>query len=207
MKWSARVAALAALTLVTFAGLASAEPKTFTFDKSHSEVGFNIRHFFSKVHGRFENYDGAIKFDENNLAASSVEVTIADSSINTQNERRDNHLRSQDFFWVDKYPTLTFKSTKVIPGGDKSHFQIAGDLTMRGITKPVVLDVEYLGMAPISIGGNSMGTRAGFAASVKINRKDFDIVWNKALDNGAVMLGEDVEIVLNIEAVEKVAKP
>ena len=130
-------------------------------------------------------------------------MTIADSSINTQNERRDNHLRSQDFFWVEKYPTLEFKSTKVIPGKDKTHFKVAGNLTMRGITKPVVLDVELLGVAPISIGGNSMGTRAGFAATVTVNRKDFEIIWNKALDNGSVMLGEDVEIVLNVEAVEK----
>jgi polyisoprenoid-binding protein YceI len=203
MKLAARLASVTALTLLVFASLANAETKTFTPDRAHTEVGFNIRHFFSKVHGRFESYDGEIQFDEKNLTASSVHITIADSSINTQNDRRDNHLRSQDFFWVEKFPTIEFKSTKVIPGKDKTHFKVQGNLTIRGITKPVTLDVELLGVAPISIGGNSMGTRAGFAATVTINRKDFDIVWNKTLDTGSVMLGDDVEIVLNVEAVEK----
>jgi len=203
MKLAARLASLTAFALLVFASLASAETKTFTLDRAHTEVGFNIRHFFSKVHGRFENYDGEIQFDEKNLTASSVHVTIADSSINTQNHQRDNHLRSQDFFWVEKFPTIEFKSTKVVPGKDKMHFKVQGNLTIRGITKPVTLDVELLGVAPISIGGNSMGTRAGFAATVTINRKDFEIVWNKTLDTGSVMLGDDVEIVLNVEAVEK----
>jgi polyisoprenoid-binding protein YceI len=203
MKLATRLAALTAFALLVLASLASAETKTFTLDPAHTEVGFNIRHFFSKVHGRFETYDGEIQFDEKNLTASSVRVTIADSSINTQNGRRDNHLRSQDFFWVEKYPTIEFKSTKVVPGKDKTHFKVQGTLTIRGVTKPVTLDVELLGVAPISIGGNSMGTRAGFAATVTINRKDFDIVWNKTLDTGSVMLGDDVEIVLNVEAVQK----
>ena len=206
MKFAARLAAVSALALLAFAGVAGAAPETFTFDKTHSEVGFNIRHIFSKVHGRFENYDGSIVFDEKNLAASSVQVTIADSSINTQNERRDNHLRSEDFFWVEKYPTLEFKSTKVVPGKDKDHFQVLGNLTMRGVTKPVTLEVEMLGMGAVSIGGNSMGTRAGFQATTTVNRKDYGIIWNKTLDTGAVMLGEDVQIVLNIEAVEKAEK-
>ena len=130
-------------------------------------------------------------------------MTIADSSINTQQERRDNHLRSEDFFYFDKYPTLHFKSTKVVPGADKSHFKILGDLTMRGVTKPVVLNVEFLGMAPVSIGGNDMGTRAGFAATTTVNRKDFGISWNKQLDTGSLMLGDDVEIVLNVEGIEQ----
>ena len=160
-------------------------------------------YFFSKVHGRFEDYTGTLVFDDKNLAASTVEVSIADSSINTQNPRRDNHLRSDDFFAVEKYPALTFKSTKVIPGKDASHFKVLGDLTMHGITRPVTLDAEFLGMGALSTGGSSMGTRAGFQATTTINRKDYDIVWNKTLDNGSVMLGDDVEIVLNVEAVEK----
>lgn len=203
MKWAARFTTLSAVALLASASLASAAPKTFEFDRAHSEVGFNIRHFFSKVHGRFEDYTGTLRFDDKNLAASSVEVTIADSSINTQNTRRDNHLRSQDFFWVEKHPTITFKSTKVIPGKDKTHFKVLGDLTIRNITKPVTLDVEYLGMGAVTIGGNSMGTRAGFQATTTIDRKDFEIVWNKTLDTGSLMLGDDVEIVLNAEAVEK----
>ncbi len=199
----ARLAPLVAAALLATAGLASAAPKPFTIDPAHSEVGFNIRHFFSKVHGRFEKYDGLIQFDDKDLAASSVDVTIADSSINTQNSRRDNHLRSSDFFDAAKFPSLAFKSTKVVPGKDASHFQIQGDLTMHGVTKPVTLDVEYLGMAPLSMGGRAMGTHAGFSASVTVDRKDYGILWNKTLDNGSLMLGDDVEIVLNIDAIQK----
>ena len=203
MKWAVRFAVLTAFSVLGLSSLASAAPKTFEFDRSHSEVGFNVRHFFSKVHGRFEDYTGTLVFDDKNLPASSVEVTIADSSINTQNQRRDRHLRTEDFFWVEKYATLTFKSTKVVPGKDKNHFNVLGNLTIRGVTKPVTLDTEFLGMAALTSGGNSMGTRAGFQATTTVNRKDFGIIWNKALDNGSVMLGDDVEIVLNVEAIEK----
>ncbi len=203
MKRAANFAAFIAVAVLASASLALATPKTLEIDPVHSEVGFNIRHFFSKVHGRFESYTGTVLFDDKALPASSVEVSIADSSINTQNGKRDNHLRSQDFFWVEKFPALTFKSTKVIPGKDKGHFKVLGDLTIRGVTKPVTLVVEYLGMGAVAIGGNSMGTRAGFQASTTINRKDFGIVWNKTLDTGALMLGDDVEIVLNVEAVQK----
>ena len=205
MKFAIRFAALSALAMVLSASFASAAPKTFTIDRSHSEVGFNIRHFFSKVHGRFENYSGTIVYDDKNLAASTVEVSIADSSINTQTERRDNHLRSDAFFWTEKYPAFSFKSTKVVPGKDKTHFNVLGDLTMRGVTKPVTLAVEFLGSGDISMGGSSMGTRAGFIATTTVNRQDYGISWNKVLDSGGAMLGDDVEIVLNIEAVEKVA--
>ena len=203
MKHGARVIAMAIVAVAATAGLAAAAPRTFTFDRAHTEVGFNIRHFFSKVHGRFEDYTGAIVYDDKNLAASSVEITIRDTSINTQNPRRDNHLRSQDFFYTEKYPTLTFKSTKVIPGKTKDHFQVLGTLTIRDVTKPVTLDVENLGVGAVTIGGTDMGTRAGFQATTTINRKDYGVSWNKALDNGGMMLGEDVEIVLNVEAVEK----
>jgi polyisoprenoid-binding protein YceI len=207
MKLAARFGFFAALALTLAASVAAAAPRTMTFDKAHSEVGFSIRHFFSKVNGRFERYDGTIVYDDQNLAASTVNVAIQDSSINTQNERRDNHLRSADFFEVDKYPDITFKSSKVVPGKDKSHFKVDGALTMHGVTKPVTLDVEFLGIAAIGMGGNSMGTRAGFAATTTISRKDFGIVWNKTLDNGSVMLGDDVTITLNVEAVEKQPQP
>ena len=203
MKRATRIAVLAAMALLAAASLAFAAPKTFEVDRVHSEVGFNIRHFFSKVHGRFEDYSAVVQFDDKDLAKSSVEVTIADSSINTQQQRRDNHLRSKDFFWVEKYPAITFKSTKVVPGKDKSHFKVLGDLTIRGITKPVALAVEFLGMGALSSEGHNMGTRAGFQATTTINRKDFEILWNKTLDSGSLMLGDDVEIVLNIEATAK----
>lgn len=194
---------LAALTLATisFVRVAAADPISFQIDRAHSDVGFDVRHFFNKVHGKFTEYDGSIVYDPKNLTASTVSVTIRDSSINTNNERRDTHLRTQDFFWQEKYPTITFKSTKVIPGKDDKHFQVAGDLTIRDVTKPVTLDVEYFGMGPVSIGGHAMGTQAGFMATTTVNRKDYGIIWNKTLDDGGVMLGDDVDIVLSIAAI------
>jgi polyisoprenoid-binding protein YceI len=196
-----RISTLTALLALGLAATAGAEPRTFVFDKTHSEVGFNVRHFFNKTHGRFEDYDGQLTFDPANITASSVQVTIKDTSIYTANPRRDAHLRTQDFFWSEKYPTITFKSTKVIPGKDDKHFQVAGDLTIRDVTKPVTLDVEYFGMGPVSIGGHAMGTQAGFMATTTVNRKDYGIIWNKTLDDGGVMLGDDVDIVLSIAAI------
>ena len=200
MKRFSVLACLAGLGLLALASAASSDPRALMIDRAHSEVGFNIRHFFNKVHGRFTDYNGTIVYDPKNLALSSVEVTIRDTSINTANDRRDNHLRSQDFFGTEKYPTLTFKSTKVTPGKDSTHIQVAGDLTIRDVTKPVVLDAEYLGMGPVAVGGHSMGIQAGWLATTTINRKDYGIVWNKTLDSGGVMLGDDVEIVLNVAA-------
>jgi len=197
IRWF-RILPLAALA--AFAVAATAGPRTYQIDQAHSEVGFDIRHFFAKVHGRFDDYSGTIVFDPANLAASTVEVAIRDSSIDTAHEKRDKHLRSQDFFWVEKYPALTFKSTKVIPGPDSSHFQVAGVLTIRGITKPVTLDVEYLGMGRVAIGGNSLGTQAGFTATTTVNRKDWGIVWNRTLDQGGTLLGDEVAIVLKVAA-------
>ena len=162
-------------------------------------MGFSIRHFFSKVPGQFKDFSGTIVMDEKSPPASSVEVTIQAASISTDNERRDAHLRSPDFFDVDTFPTLTFKSTKVAPAG-KDKVKIAGDLTMRGVTKTVVLDVEFLGMGQVGIGGQSMGTKAGFDATTTVNRKDFGINWNKTLDQGGLMLGDDVAISLHVEA-------
>jgi polyisoprenoid-binding protein YceI len=193
-------AARAAFALTVFASIASAAPQTFVIDRSHSEVGFNVRHFFSRVHGSFADFSGSITYDPEKLAASSVEVTIRDSSIYTANERRDNHLRSEDFFWTEKHPLITFKSTKVLPGADAEHFQVAGDLTIRDVTKPVTLDVEMLGIGQPTMEGRDMGTRAGFEATTRINRKDYGIVWNKTIDQGGAMLSDDVDIVLNVEA-------
>lgn len=193
-------AALGVLALVAATSVASAEPKQFIIDRSHTEVGFSIRHFFSKVHGEFSDFSGTINFDEKNLANSTVEVTIQDTSIFTGNDRRDNHLRTEDFFWQEKYPTITFKSTKVTPGKEKNHYNVAGNLTIRDVTKPVVLESELLGMGPVAMAGRDMGTRAGFMGKTTINRKDYGIVWNKALDQGGAMLGDDVEITLEVEA-------
>jgi polyisoprenoid-binding protein YceI len=195
---------LAALTLATipFVRVAAADPISFQIDRAHSDVGFDVRHFFNKVHGKFTEYDGSIVYDPKNLTASTVSVTIRDSSITTNNERRDTHLRTQDFFWQEKYPTITFKSTKIVPGKDENHFQVVGDLTIRGVTKSVTLDTEFLGMGSAMISGNDFGTQAGFLATLTIpDRKEYGLIWNKTLDQGGTMLGDDVAITLNIAAV------
>jgi len=201
MKRLAPLVMFAALGIGLVASVASADMKTYSIDKAHSEVGFKIKHLFNKTYGQFSDFDGTIQFDPKNVAASSVEVTIVDSTISTENARRDNDLRGESFFWVEKYPTMTFKSTKVIPSKNPTQFQVVGDLTLRGVTKPVTLDVEYNGMGPVAIQGRSMGTQAGFNAKTTINRKDFGIVWQRQLDAGGVMLGDEVDISLDVAAV------
>lgn len=203
-----RSAAMLALTLVAAPlSLASAATMTFTIDKAHTEVGFDITHFFTKVHGRFTDFSGTIVADPKDATTSSVEVTIRDSSIFTANERRDQHLRTPEFFWVKKYPEITFKNSKVVPGKDLKHFQVLGDLTIRGVTKPVTLEAEFLGMGPVAIEGKSMGTQAGFHATTTISRKDFGIVWNKALDGGGMMLADEVTITLDVAAMSMEPMP
>ncbi len=188
-----------AFALLGAASAAVAAPQHFDIDKVHSQVGFSIRHFFSKVPGQFKDFSGTIVMDQAKPEASSVEVTIQAASISTDNDARDKHLRSADFFAVDSLPTLTFKSTKVAPEG-KDRYKVTGDLTMHGVTRSVVLDVEFLGVGEVGVGGQSFGTKAGFDATTSINRKDFGINWNKTLDQGGLMLGEDVAISLHVEA-------
>ncbi len=194
------LSATAALALCALASPSAAAPQSFSIDPVHSQVGFTVRHFFSRVPGHFREFSGSILLDEKNLPGSSVEATIKTASIFTDNERRDGHLRGQDFFWADSFPTLTFKSTNVTPGPN-GRFSIAGSLTMRGVTKPVVLDAGFLGAGDVGVGGHSMGYRASFEASTTVNRKDYGIVWNKVLDQGGTMLGDDVTITISIEAV------
>lgn len=193
LAWIAAIAVLGAT-------LAFADTTTWKFDPPHSEALFSIRHIFTKVEGRFNDMEGTVQLDEKDLTKSSVDVTIKTASIFTNNEKRDNHLRSADFFDAEKNPTLTFKSTKVVPGADASHFKVEGNLTMRGVTKPVTLDVEYLGGGPWGMGGQVFGTKKGWVATTKVNRQDYGISWNKTLDQGGTLLGDDVDITLNIEA-------
>src|SRR5437667_1156734 len=134
MKRSIRASVFAVLALISAVATASAATTPYKIDPAHSEVGFRIRHFFSKVPGRFNDFAGAIQLDDKNLTASSVDVTIQTASIYTSNDRRDKHLRSEDFFFADKFPTITFKSTKITPvEGEEHKFKIDGDLTMRGV--------------------------------------------------------------------------
>lgn len=192
--------ALAVLTIAALqATVAFADPVTYSIDKSHTEVGFEIRHIFSKVQGRFKSFTAKIVFDEKTPANISVEASADANSIWTDNERRDGHLKSADFFDVEKYPVITFKSTKVVAAG-KNKYKITGDFTMHGVTKQVTFDAEFLGAGAVGVGGQSWGTKAGFTATTVINRKDFGVSWNKALDNGGAMLSDEVTINLNVEA-------
>lgn len=184
--------------LALAAAPAAAGVETYTIDAAHSMVGFKIRHFVSKVPGRFDVYSGTISVDRENLAATKIEVEIDAASIDTDNEKRDEHLRSPDFFDVEKFPKITYKSTKVTAvGTDKAI--VDGNLTMRGVTKPVKLEVEILGYGPDAWGG----FRAGYEATTTIDRKEFGIVWNQLLDTGGAVLGDSVEITLNIEAIRQ----
>src|SRR5262245_48693413 len=171
---------------------------TYTIDKNHSDVSFTIRHFASKVHGRFSDFAGAIQVDPAKPEASSVNFTIKAASIDTNNADRDNHLRTADFFDAAKYPEITFKSSKITSTG-KDQYDVTGTLTMRGVSKDITIAVAYLGSAK-DPGGND---RASFELSNKLNRKDFGINWNKALDSGGFMLSDDVEVTISLETVKK----
>ncbi len=170
--------------------------QTWNFDSAHSEVGFKVRHMmFSKVSGLFEEWSGDFEFDPDNPADTKVTADIDTASINTRNDDRDGHLRSGDFFDAENHPSIHFesKSTEKI---DPATLKIFGDLTIRGTTKPVELDVEYHGKA-VDPWGND---RIGFTATTTINRKDFGLTWNQALEAGGVLVGEKVEVELQIQA-------
>jgi polyisoprenoid-binding protein YceI len=193
-----RLALASAALLVATAGAVLADPVTYQIDPTHSQVGFNVRHFFSRVPGRFNDFEGAVTYDDKDVAKSSVEITIKTASVYTNNDRRDNHLRSNDFFAADSFPTITFKSTKVTPAGENK-FKVDGNLTIRGITKPVTLDATFLGAGNVGMGG----LRAGWEATTTVNRKDFNVSWNRVLDQGGTMLGDEVAIQLGVEGMKR----
>lgn len=170
----------------------------YSVDASHSSVGFRIRHLVTKVKGEFKDFEGTFKFDENKPENSRVKFKIKAGSINTNNKKRDKHLVDIDFFNVKKFPTITFVSKKVSASG-KNKYKLEGDMTMVGVTKPVTFEAEYTGIAKDPWGG----TRAGFSASALIDRKDFGMSWNKSLDAGGFILGDEVNIDVEIEAVQK----
>ena len=171
---------------------------TWNIDSSHSGVHFAVRHMVvSKVRGAFTRYRGTIEFDEQNPAVSKVSVRIESASIDTREPQRDAHLRSPDFFDVERYPTLSFESTKVekLKG---NNYRVTGDLVIHGVTKPVELEVEYLGGGKDPYGNQ----RIGFQAETSINRKDFGLNWNQALETGGVLVGDKVEISIDLQAVK-----
>jgi polyisoprenoid-binding protein YceI len=174
--------------------------QTWNFDLIHSSIQFHVRHLMvSKVHGRFTKWDGTLELDAEDPARSKLEVTIDASSIDTQEEKRDAHLRSPDFLDVEKFPTLTFKSTAVAKKGDD--YVLTGDLTIHGVTKTITLEVEGGDVVKDPWGG----VRTGYSAKTSISRKDFGLTWNVALETGGILVGDKIEITLEIEAVKKAA--
>ena len=172
---------------------------SWNIDASHSEIQFVVRHMMlSKVRGQFEKFTGTVILDEKNPANTTVDIQIDTNSVNTRDAKRDGHLRSPDFFNAEAYPAITFKSSRV-EQLDALHARLNGDLTIRGITHPVTLNVEYLGMVK-----NPWGmTSAGFAASTKISRKDWGLTWNMALETGGVLVADEIEINIELELVNQ----
>ncbi len=189
------------LSLAAAAAFLAASPvlaDTWVIDKNHSETGFQIRHMMSKVRGHFNDYAGTVVVDPAKPEAATVEFTIKAATIDTANENRDKDLRSANFFDVEKFPEISFKSTKVKAAG-KDRYDVIGTLTMHGVSKEVTLPVQYLGVGKDPWGNE----KAGFSADVTLNRKDFGITWNKTLDSGGVLLGDDVWVSINLEAAKK----
>lgn len=188
-------------SLITAAILAApslASASTWNIDPSHGEVGFSVRHLMvSNTKGQFNKFEGTVDLNEKNITKSKVEVSIDAASIDTDDDKRDGHLKSPDFFNVQKYPKLTFKSTKITKAG--KGYKVMGNLTIHGVTKPVTLNVEEL-TAPIKDPWGN--TRRGLSAYTKINRKDFGLTWNKALETGGVVVGEEVKIRIDAELIK-----
>jgi polyisoprenoid-binding protein YceI len=173
---------------------------TYELDPQHTAADFTVRHMMvSNVRGEFGKVTGTLNLDDKDITKSTVEVTIDANSINTREPKRDAHLKSADFFDVAKYPALTFKSTKVEKAGDNK-LKVTGDLTMHGVTKTVVLDVDGPSKEMKDPGGNM---RIGAGATTKVNRKDYGLMWNMALESGGVLVGDEVTINLSMEAVKK----
>ena len=170
--------------------------QTYAIDKMHSEVAFQVRHLLTKVRGRFTEFAGTVVLDQEHPERSSASLTIDASSVDTGTPDRDNHLRSDDFFAVGTYPTLTFTSSQVVKTGDDT-YDVVGTLTIRGVAEEITLPVTYLGTAKDPWGN----VRAGFETSLTLNRKDFGLTWNAALETGGFLVGDEVRINLSIQAI------
>ena len=191
---------LSSCVLVSSA-LLSAAPENYKIDPNHSNIGFSIRHIFSKVPGRFKTYEGTVQLDPKDLSKAVVNVTIDAGSIDTGVGDRDKHLASPDFFDAAKFPKLTFVSTEVTPKGS-NHATVKGNLTIKGVTKPVVLEADILGFGPDPWGNY----RGGFEAKTTVNRQDFGVAWNDVVEGGGAVLGDEVEININVEAAKEQPK-
>jgi len=195
MKKSLAAALLLALLALPSAAAVPADATgTWNVDRVHSEIGFSVRHFVSKVSGGFTDFSGAIRIDAEKPEASSVEFAIKVASINTNEPKRDAHLKSPDFFDAEKFPEIRFVSRKVVPKSDTA-YEVIGDLTMHGVTKEVTLPVSFNGIAKDPWGGE----RAGFETAIRLNRQDYGIKWNKVLDQGGTMLSDDAAVTISLE--------
>jgi polyisoprenoid-binding protein YceI len=184
------LAGLAVLLVAT--SLHAAE--TLKVDRAHSNVGFEIRHLMSTVTGSFKQFDGTLQFDRTDPTKSSVEFVIDTASIDTGAEGRDKHLRSADFFDAESNPKMTFKSKGIAKKGTDT-YDVTGDFTMHGVTKEITIPVRFLGMAK----GGRGNEIAGFKSNFTLNRKDYGVVWNRALDAGGALLGDDVDVRVNLQ--------
>jgi polyisoprenoid-binding protein YceI len=199
---AALLAAFALVALAFAAPAAAGTTETYSIDPAHSEASFQIRHMFTKVRGGFNDFEGTVHLDPENPAESTVEFRIDAASIDTDNQDRDKHLRSEDFFWVEQHPEITFESESIRPVSE-NRYAVTGTLTMRGVSKKVTLPVEMLGVGTDPWGN----TRAGFSAETTLNRKEYDINWNQALDQGGYILGDDVDVEIHIEAIQQKPEP
>ena len=189
-------------TGIVLAGASLASAQTYNLDPVHSTVGFAIQHMMvSKVTGTFGDAQGTVNFDPQALAEAKIHVTVKVASVDTKNTQRDGHLRSADFFDAEKFPEMMFMSKKIVKDGD--NYLVTGELTIKGVTKEVTIPATILG--PIKNPMSGMET-LGLEAHFKINRQDYGIVWNKALDNGGLMLANDVDVNVNIEAPQAQSK-
>jgi polyisoprenoid-binding protein YceI len=176
--------------------IATKTASAYAIDKAHSEVTFQVRHLLTKVRGRFSDFSGTIHLDLQDPANASVSLTIAAASIDTNNADRDQHLRSDDFFAVATYPAITFESSRIVKTSSDL-YDVTGTLTIRGVARNITLPVAYLGMATDPWGN----ARAGFETELTINRKDYGLSWNAALETGGFLVGDDVRISLSVQAI------
>jgi polyisoprenoid-binding protein YceI len=176
--------------------VASSTAQVYAIDKAHSEVTFQVRHLLTKVRGRFSDFAGTVRLDEDEPGNSTVSLTIDAASVDTNDASRDQHLRSDDFFAVGTYPTIAFVSSRIVRTSAETYDAI-GTLTIRGIAQEITLPVTYLGTAKDPWGNR----RAGFETSLTINRKDFGLLWNAALETGGFLVGDEVRISLSIQAI------
>ncbi|MCX7895191.1 MAG: YceI family protein [Thermoanaerobaculum sp.] len=193
--------ALGGLCFLVFAAVASGEEakKVWSIDPSHSSVAFSVRHMMvANVRGEFTKFSGTVTTQGVQPQTAEVSVTVDAASIDTRNADRDKHLRSADFLDVEKFPTITFTSTRVEPAGT-GKFKVAGNLTIKGVTKPVVLETEVSGPMKDPWGN----LRVGVHAIATINRKDFGVAWHRILDTGEVVVGDEVRVILDVEFVTK----